>query len=77
MFLARENPPAARRAAIKIHRQVELLATYPEFGPRDTTTVDQHKLIVPFGKNNYLVRYRLHNGVVYILRIWHSREQRH
>ena len=53
LFLARENPSAAMRAATKIQQQVDLLAIYPEFGPRDGTAAGQRKLIVPFGENNY------------------------
>ncbi|MDO9451484.1 MAG: type II toxin-antitoxin system RelE/ParE family toxin [Stagnimonas sp.] len=77
LFLARENPSAAMRAATTIQHQVDLLASYPELGPSDDTAAGQRKLIVPFGSNNYLVRYRLHNELVYILRVWHSREQHH
>jgi plasmid stabilization system protein ParE len=73
-FLAQVNPPAARAVLLQLkagprHLQVHprLGERLPEFGVREV-----RRLIV----GDYEMRYELTPDALWILRIWHTRENR-
>ena len=73
-FLAPVNPRAAAQVIQQLVAGAEQLLTYPhlgtaldEFAPRDV-----RRVIV----GDYELRYELTETTIYILRIWHSREDR-
>jgi plasmid stabilization system protein ParE len=51
------------------------LCEQPGIGRRIEGREDR-KFSVPFGERGYLLRYRLHEGAIVILRIWHGLEDR-
>lgn len=73
-FLAPVNPKAAATVVRKLTAAPKVLATQPrigtplsEFAPREV-----RRLIV----GDYEVRYELTPDVAFILRVWHTREDR-
>jgi plasmid stabilization system protein ParE len=73
-FLAPVNKPAAARAVQKLAAAPANLATNPrigekleEFEPREV-----RRIIV----GGYEVRYEIIKSTVYVLRLWHAREDR-
>lgn len=73
-FLAPANKPAAARAVQAISNAPNILLTNPrigaqlfEFEPREV-----RRLFV----GHYEMRYELQESTIYILRLWHSREER-
>lgn len=65
----------ADRAIAVIRSGVSSLKVFPEKGA-DLESLGRRQLVIPFGKNNYLVRYAVSypREEILILRIWHSRE---
>ena len=75
-FIHPKNPQAAKRAAKRILEGVDRLADNPLLGLSNEELLDYSEILVPFGAGNYILRYRIKAEQVYIVRIWHSREQR-
>ena len=73
-FLAGQNPSAAERAMDVISDAVRQLSAYPRSG------VDLgngfYRLVVRFGTAGYELRYRLDDGDVIVVRVFHTREDR-
>lgn len=74
-FIEPHNPEAARRAAEAIKEGAKLLLAYPAIGKRVEGRQDR-ELLIPFGQRGYVLRYRLDDQTVFILRVWHSLEKR-
>lgn len=73
-FLASVNQPAAARAVQSVTQAPAALLINPrlgeqlfEFEPREI-----RKILV----GNYEVRYEIQESTLYVLRLWHTREQR-
>lgn len=73
-FLAPANQPAAARAVQVLTKAPTILLTNPrigeklfEFEPREV-----RRLLV----GHYEMRYEVQDSTVYILRLWHTREER-
>lgn len=73
-FLAPINPPAAAKVIKQLVAGAEQLLFYPqlgvaleEFAPRDV-----RRVIV----GDYELRYEVTENLIYILRLWHAREDR-
>ncbi|MEN2977582.1 type II toxin-antitoxin system RelE/ParE family toxin (plasmid) [Tistrella bauzanensis] len=73
-FLAPTNPPAAARAVQALARAPTILLTNPRLGeqlfgfePREV-----RRLLV----GSYELRYEIQDSTIYVLRLWHSREDR-
>jgi plasmid stabilization system protein ParE len=73
-FLRQKNPKAALNAAKKIIATANFLLEQPYLGHPIEDMPEFHKLKIPFGKNNYVMKYRINEGKIIILRVWHSRE---
>jgi plasmid stabilization system protein ParE len=74
-FIEPHNPAAARRAAAVLRKAANLVQEQPGIGRRIAGREDR-ELSVPFGQRGYLLRYRLHEDTIVILRIWHGLEDR-
>ncbi|MBN2700428.1 MAG: type II toxin-antitoxin system RelE/ParE family toxin [Methylothermaceae bacterium] len=74
-FIEPHNPTAARRAAETLKKAANLLLDHPAIGTRLEERQDR-ELFIPFGQSGYIIRYRLHEGTIVILRVWHGLEDR-
>ena len=74
-FIGEHNPDAARRAAEALKKAADLLLKHPGIGPRIEGREDR-ELFVPFGQRGYVLRYRLDEETIVILRLWHGLEDR-
>lgn len=74
-FLKPKSPQAASRAIAAIRQATRTLAQYPALAqPRPDGLRDHY---APFGASAYVLRYRLDPaGDVFIIRVWHAREDR-
>lgn len=75
-FIRPINPKAAKRALLVIIDGVDRLLEFPELGRPRETLPRIRELIVPFGARAYIVRYRLTQDSVVIVRIFHGLEDR-
>jgi len=73
-FLVPVNPQAAARAVQSLAQAPDVLMTHPrlgeqlfQFAPREV-----RRLLV----GSYEVRYEIQDSIIYILRLWHTRESR-
>ena len=72
-FVENKNLFAARRLAIDLQEAVEKLKQFPEIGLPVMNSPDPAKIRDLF-INDYTVRYLITDEVIYILRIWHDKE---
>lgn len=75
-FIEINNPSALPRAADKLLRSFEILKKYPQAGYVLEHLPPFRELLVPFGRGNYVIRYRVEKGILHIVHLWHSREDR-
>jgi len=73
-FLGDKNPAAAR-AAQRLREAAALLRSQPELGHAVDGEVFRD-LLAPFGGGAYVLRYRVDDDAVIVVRIWHGREER-
>lgn len=72
-FIAQHSPEAAQRVAQRLRGAIERLVDMPQIGrPVEDLPGEIRELI--FGK--YVVRYEVRQQSLYILRIWHGKEDR-
>lgn len=72
-FIEIKNSEAAQRASVSIQKGISQLKEFPRLGVKIELAPDPdivRELIV----GNYLARYLITEHVVYILRIWHHKE---
>jgi len=72
-FVEKKNPYAARRVAIDLQEGVDRLKQFPEIGLPVLIATDSEK-IRDLYVGNYTVRYLITEEIIYVLRVWHSRE---
>ena len=76
-FLKKKNPQAAARAIALIRTAVPILRKMPLAGRAMDDRSGLRELVRPFGGGAYVLRYRIDAaGHVFILRVWHSLENR-
>lgn len=73
-FLSTVNKSVAIKTIKKIAKQVPMLLDNPRLGERLTQFNPREVRHLLLG--NYEVRYELKNEMIYILRLWHAREDR-
>lgn len=74
-FLRPKNPEASRRAGDAIRQGVKLLAEHPQAGrPVEGLPAPFREWLIEFGDSGYVLRYRLTEEQVVILRLRHQRE---
>ncbi|MCI0505694.1 MAG: type II toxin-antitoxin system RelE/ParE family toxin [Gammaproteobacteria bacterium] len=72
-FVEVKNPFAARRIAIDLQEGVDKLKLFPKIGLPVLKASDPEQ-IRDLYIGNYTVRYLIGNDFIYILRIWHNKE---
>lgn len=74
VFLAPVNKSAAARAVQILTKSPSTLLTSPRIGER--LFEFEPREVRRFLVGSYEVRYEIHNATIYILRVWHTREDR-
>jgi len=74
-FIASKNPEAAKKIARSIRKGITQLKTFPYLGVEVELAPDP-EMIRDLIIGNYIVRYLIHQKQVYILRVWHHKEDR-
>lgn len=75
-FLADTNPVAAGQAMDLIMGGADRLLDMSEIGAPMGDDSHRRELHLPFGAGAYVLRHRLDDDCVVIIRVWHSREHR-
>lgn len=76
-FLLSKDPHAALRAVLAIRAAAEQLSDFPRLGYPIGDPDNHRDLRIAFGAGAYIIRYRVEfEDVVFITRVWHSRETR-
>ena len=74
-FIEIKNPPAAQKIALSLSKGISQLKSFPLLGSEVELAPEPEKirdLII----GNYIARYLIHSKQIYILRIWHHKEER-
>jgi len=72
-FIAKHNPDAAKRVSRRLRGAIKGLVNNPQIGrPVPDLPGEIRELI--FGK--YVVRYEVRANSLYVLRLWHGKEDR-
>ncbi len=74
-FIASKNPEAAQKIAQLIQKGIAQLKTFPYLGVEVELAPDP-EMIRDLIIGNYIARYLVHKKHVYILRVWHYKEER-
>jgi toxin ParE1/3/4 len=72
-FIAQHNPEAAQRVAQRLRGAIQGLVDTPQIGRPVANMPGEIRELI-FGK--YVVRYEVRRQYLYILRIWHGKEDR-
>ena len=72
-FVENKNPYAARRIAIDLQEGIEKLKQFPQIGLPVLKASDPEE-IRDLYVSNYTVRYLITDDVIYVLRVWHGKE---
>lgn len=75
-FLLERDSGAAERAIRAIQLGAQRLLEFPRIGRRMDDATERRELSVPFGAGAYVLRYRIHEDTIVVIRVWHSREER-
>lgn len=75
-FLLEKDSRAAGRAVRAIRAGSSRLVDAPEIGRPLADGTGRRELLIPFGAGAYVLRYRIHDETVVVIRVWHSREVR-
>jgi plasmid stabilization system protein ParE len=75
-FLVEKDPRAAERAIRAMQLGAQKLLEFPRVGRRMDDASERRELYVPFGTGAYVLRYRIHEDTIVVIRVWHSREGR-
>lgn len=74
-FIAKHDPQAASRVARDLVKRIKNLQKFPEMGVSVPEAPDPNA-VRDFAIGQYIVRYAIHAETLFILRIWHGRENR-
>jgi len=72
-FVEDKNPFAARRIAINLQEGVDKLKQFPRIGLPVLKASDPEQ-VRDLYISNYTVRYLIADEIIYVLRIWHNKE---
>ncbi|MCW8828176.1 MAG: type II toxin-antitoxin system RelE/ParE family toxin [Gammaproteobacteria bacterium] len=72
-FVEVKSPFAARRIAIDLQEGIDKLKQFPEIG-LPVLKAPNPEQIRDLYISNYTVRYLIADEVIYILRVWHNKE---
>ena len=73
-FIATKNPKAAQKIAKTIRKGITQLKTFPYLGIEVEQALNP-EMIRDLIIGNYIVRYLIHAKQIYILRVWHHKEE--
>lgn len=73
-FLVEKDLAAARSMLGRIREGATTLLEHPRAGRRMDDDTERRELFVPFGVGAYVLRYRLQENRIVVIRVWHSRE---
>lgn len=73
-WLHEHSPRAGRKVAEQIVHAIDLLADFPELGAEVGTGLREKH--VRFGRDGFVIRYRIGVLTVTVLRIFHARQAR-
>lgn len=71
-FIAEKNPQAAERVSLRLRQSMQRLMDQPDVGVNVVELPGVQDLI----SGDYIVRYAVLDDAIYILRIWHGKEDR-
>ena len=74
-FIATKNPKAAQKIAKTIRKGISQLKTFPYLGV-EVEQAPNPEMVRDLIIGNYIVRYLIHAEKIYILRVWHYKEER-
>lgn len=74
-FIENKNPRAAQKTALSLHKAISQLKTFPYLGVEVELAPDP-EVIRDLIIGNYIARYLIHSEQIYILRVWHHKEER-
>ena len=74
-FIETKNPNAASRIAKSLIKGISQLKSFPYLGVEVELAPDP-KMIRDLIIGYYVVRYLIHTNDIYILRVWHQKENR-
>jgi len=74
-FIEEKNPTAAQRAASTILKGINQLKEFPLLGTK-VSRAPNPEYVRDLVIGNYLARYLVHEKKIYVLRIWHQKEDR-
>lgn len=71
-FIAVKNPDAAKRYSARLQKSIKRLVDHPEMGRAIEEPVGVRELVA----GDYVVRYLVKTETVYILKVYHEKEDR-
>lgn len=74
-FIAIKNPQAAQKIAQSLQESISQLKAFPYLGVEVEMAPDP-EIIRDLIIGNYIARYLIHTEQIYILRVWHHKEER-
>ena len=74
-FLEEKNPQAARKAAATLINGITQLKVFPLMG-KEVPMAPDPQSVRDLVLGNYVVRYLVGDQEIYVLRIWHHKEER-
>lgn len=74
-FIEIKNPNAASRIAKSLKKGISQLKAFPYMG-NEVELAPDPKVIRDLYIGKYMARYLIHSNDIYILRIWHQKENR-
>ena len=74
-FIAIKNPDTAQKVAKSIRKGISQLKTFPYLGV-EVELAPNPEMIRDLIIGNYIARYLIHSKQIYILRVWHHKEER-
>lgn len=72
-FIAQHSPETAQRVAQRLRGAIQRLVDTPQIGRPVANMLGEVRELI-FGK--YVVRYEVRQRYLYILRVWHGKEDR-
>ena len=74
-FIEEKNPAAAQRIAASILKGINQLNTFPYLGV-EVQQAPNPQVVRDLILGHYIVRYLIRSNEIYILRVWHHKENR-
>ena len=74
-FITIKNPGAAQKVAKSIRKGISQLKIFPYMGV-EVELAPNPEMIRDLIVGNYIARYLIHSKQIYILRVWHHKEER-